>query len=171
MKKLLLSSLIAVLILLMNFAVISPLLAQEPGSIISIGALGGVQESSLTGIKSGEYYSVRGSFLNFFGELRHDEWGNSASYVRDNGIVGGVDFSMFHIMLSGGIGVGRSSYQAPTVFTITPPVLNYSTFIYEGQAMYQFDIVAGLLTAGIGLNYVAETNNIAEITGWVAWLC
>jgi|ERR1017187_894510 hypothetical protein len=171
MKKLLIFSSAAILFLLLNIAFVTTAPAQESGSIISGSVLAGIQESSLTGIKLGQYYSLRGSFLNLFGELRHDYWGNSSSYVSDNGIVAGADFSLFHIMVAGGIGIGRSSYQAPAyqvsaVLTVTPPVLTYSTFIYEAQAMYQFDIVAGLLTAGVGVNYVAESNTIAPIYGW-----
>jgi hypothetical protein len=166
MKKLLLHFFIGVSSLLLSMASVSTLRAQESGSIISLAALGGVQESSLTGIKSGQYYSVRGSLFNFFAELRHDEWGNSASYVRDNGIVGGIDFSLFHIMVSAGIGLGQSDYQPSSVYGVAPPVLSYSTFIYEGQAMYTFEIIGGILTAGVGLNYVAESNDIAPIYGW-----
>jgi len=166
MKNPLIFSFIAFFTIFLSIASVSVTSAQEPGSIISVGALGGMQGSSLTGIKSGQYYSLRGSFLNFFGELRHDDWGNSSSYVRDNGILGGIDFSLFHIMVAGAVGFGQSSYQAVTaVGGITPGVQSYSTFIYEGQAMYQFDIISGFMTAGIGVNYVAESNNIAPITG------
>jgi len=163
MKKLILLSFIAALSLLSNFPVVSTAMAQEPGSIISASVLGGLQGSTLNGIKSGEYYSIRGSFLNFFAELRHDEWDGTGTYVRDNGFVGGIDFSLFHIMVSAGIGLGQSNYQSPLEGTSAQ---SYSTFIYEGQAMYTFEIVAGLLTAGIGVNYVAESNNIAPISGW-----
>ncbi len=176
MKKLLFS-IIAVFGLLIFSA---PLRAQVAGSIVSISALGGAQTSSLAGVTSGDYFSVRGSFTNLFAELRHADWGNSTASIHENGILAGADLSLFHIMVSAAVGVGSSKYQAPPyqyqpppvngvstlpLFTKTPPSVTLTSFLYEAQAQYQFDIVAGLITISIGPNFIGETNSAEKEAG------
>src|SRR5438094_9727750 len=85
--------------------------AQIPGAILSAGALGGVQTSNVDGIGMGTYYALRGAFGTFFGEVRHTNWGNDNAYIRDNGILGGMDVSLLGLMLSGAIGLGSADYQ------------------------------------------------------------
>ena len=140
--------------------------AQIPGAILSIGGLGGVQGSSQTGIGSGTYFALRGSFSSLFGELRHASWGDNSAYIHDNGILAGTDFAIWHLMLAGAVGVGQTKYQAPAVPGFTPPEASYTSFLYEAQAMYQFEIISGMLTVGIGVNYLGESNSIAPISGW-----
>ena len=141
--------------------------AQVPGAIISVGALGGFQNSSQTGVGSGSYLALRGSFSSLFGEIRHVSWGDNSSYIHENGILGGMDFSIWHLMVMGAVGVGQSTYQAPMVGEITPPVTpSYTSLLYEAQAMYQFEIISGIMTVGVGVNYLGESNSTAPITGW-----
>ena len=140
--------------------------AQVPGAIISVGALGGFQNSSQTGIGSGTYLALRGSFSSLFGEIRHASWGDNTAYIHENGILGGMDFSIWHLMVIGAVGVGQSTYQAPMAGEITPPEASYTSLLYEAQAMYQFEIISGMMTLGVGVNYLGESNSIAPITGW-----
>ena len=167
MKKLILYTLISTFGLLMSDSA----RAQVPGSIFSISALGGVQSSSLTGIGSGgvgsgDFFAVRGSFTSLFLEVRHVDWGKSNANVRENGVLAGADFSLFHVMLSGAVGFGASTTQGPTFSAPSTNIANYNSFAYDAQAMYQFEIVAGAITLGVGINYVGESNNVAPITGW-----
>ncbi len=168
MKKLLGFSLIAIASLLLNFAPAGAARAQVPGAIVSAGALGGVQSSNVAGIGSGNFYAVRGGFSGFFGEMRHANWGGSDAYINDNGFLGGMDFSLFNLMLSGAVGVGSATYQAPASAGVLPAVQNYTSFLYEAQAMYQFNIVSGFITAGVGVNYIGEANSVQPIAGWGA---
>ena len=140
--------------------------AQIPGAILSAGALGGIQSSNVNGIGAGNFYAVRGSFANFFGELRHANWGGSNAYINDNGILGGMDFSLFGLMLSGAVGAGSATYQAPIVANNSPAPQSYTSFLYEAQAMYQFHIVGDFITAGLGVNYIGEANSVQPIAGW-----
>lgn len=146
--------------------------AQVPGAIISAGALGGYQSTSRADMGSGDYYSIRGSFTSLFAELRHTDWGNASNGIHENGLLAGADISLLHIMFSGAVGIGSCKYQAASVGgsetgpELIPPPVSYNSLIYEAQAMYQFDIVAGMITAGIGVNYTAESNNTAPISGW-----
>lgn len=145
--------------------------AQIPGALVSAGALGGAQGSSVDGISGGSYFALRGGFSGFFGEMRSVSWGSDASsYIHETGYLGGMDFSLLHLMLSGAVGLGSSAYQAPVSGGITPGVQNYSSFLYEAQAMYQFNIVSGMVTAGAGVNYVGEaplgSTSAPPINGW-----
>jgi hypothetical protein len=167
MKKYLISSSIAAFGFILFLTLSSPVRAQVPGSIVSAGALGGAQSSSINGIGSGDYYSVRGSFTNLFGELRHADWGNSSASIHENGILAGADVSLFHIMVAGAVGVGHTDYQAPSPISgTTVPTVGLTSLLYEAQAMYQFEIVAGVITAGIGADYIGESNSAENITGW-----
>ncbi|HWF44937.1 MAG TPA: hypothetical protein VG537_09875, partial [Candidatus Kapabacteria bacterium] len=103
---------------------------------------------------------------SLFGEIRHASWGDNSAYIHENGILAGTDFSIWHLMFAGAVGVGQSQYQAPTSFGITPAVQSYSSFIYEAQAMYQLNIISGMMTLGVGVNYIGESNSIAPINGW-----
>ena len=140
--------------------------AQIPGAIISAGGLAGLQGSSQSGIGGGSYLAARGSFSSLFGEIREANWGNSSAYIHETGILGGTDFSIWHLMFAGAVGVGQSAYQAPAVSGIMPAVQNYTSFIYEAQAMYQFDIISGMMSLGVGVNYIGESNSVAPISGW-----
>lgn len=141
--------------------------AQVPGALLSASVLGGLQTSNLDGIGAGNYYALRGGFGSFFGELRHANWGGSNAYVNDNGFLGGMDFSLFGLTLSGAVGAGTANYQAPAVAGgALPAVQNYTSFLYEAQAMYNFNIVGSFITAGVGVNYVGEANSVAPIAGW-----
>lgn len=133
--------------------------AQIPGDLVSAGALGGAQSSSVDGIGMGSYLALRGSFADFFGEMRTVSWGNDNAFIHETGYLGGMDFSLLGLMLSGGIGLGSSSYQAPMAAgaTTKPAVSNYTSFLYEAQAMYQFKIIGDFLSAGAGVNYIGET--------------
>src|SRR5438105_1389992 len=142
--------------------------AQIPGAILSAGALGGVQTSNVDGIGGGTYYALRGAFGTFFGEVRHTNWGNDNAYIRDNGILGGMDVSLLGLMLTGAIGLGSADYQAPAVNGIQPGLQTSTSFLYEAQAMYQFNIISGMMTAGVGVNYLGESNGGQPISGWGA---
>ena len=166
MKKLLVFSLILAGSLFLSLTSSDSARAQVPGAIISAGALGGFQSSNVPGIGAGNFYAVRGAFSGFFAEMRHANWGGSNGYINDNGFLGGMDFSLFKVMLSGAVGAGSATYQAPALIGVLPTVQNYTTFLYEAQAMYQFDIVSGFITAGVGVNYIGEANSVAPIAGW-----
>ncbi len=167
MKKILVSA--SLLLLLGIFTAIPHAAqAQVPGAIVSGGALGGVQSSSMDGISMGTYVAVRGSFSNFFGEYRMASWGGSDKYVHETGYLAGSDFSLWHFMLSGAVGVGSSTYQGAAVAGVMPAPVDYTSFLYEGQAMYQFDLITGIVTAGIGVNYLGETSSQQPINGWGA---
>jgi hypothetical protein len=165
MKKILVSASL-LLVLGLVAAIPQSANAQVPGAIISAGALGGVQSSSMDGISSGTYMAVRGSFSNFFGEYRIAQWGGSDKYVHETGFLAGSDFSLWHFMLSGAVGVGASTYQAAAVAGVMPTPVDYTSFLYEAQAMYQFNIVSGMVTAGVGVNYLGESSSQAPINGW-----
>jgi hypothetical protein len=171
MKKKLFLSLVAIGVLLLSLACSDPARAQVPGSIFSISALGGAQTSSLTGIGSGglgsgDFFALRGLFTSLFLELRHVDWGSGNSAVRENGVLAGADFSLFHVMLSGAIGFGASTAQGLSLSAPSTNISNYNSFDYDAQAQYQFEIVAGAVTLGVGINYVGESNNVAPISGW-----
>ena len=140
--------------------------AQVPGAILSAGALGGFQSSNVDGIGAGNFYAVRGSFANFFGEMRHANWGGSNAFINDNGILGGMDFSLFGLMLAGGVGAGSATYQPAPIQGIAQAQQTYTSFLYEGQAMYQFHIVGDFITAGLGVDYLGEANSVQPIAGW-----
>jgi hypothetical protein len=173
MKKHLFLSVIAVLGLCLSLTISDVARSQVPGSIFSVSALGGLQTSSLTGIGSGgvgsgDFFAVRGSFTSLFLELRHVDWGSGNSAVHENGVLVGGDASLFHVMISGAVGFGASTAQGLTLSAPSTNISNYNSFDYDAQAMYQFEIVAGSVTLGIGLNYVGESNSVAPITGWGA---
>jgi hypothetical protein len=161
-------ALTSILSLFLGLSSISTAHAQIPGAILSAGALGGIQSSNVEGIGSGTYYALRGGFGTFFGEVRRTDWGNSSAYIRDNGILAGMDMSLLGLMISGAVGVGSADYQAPTANGITPGVQTSTSFLYEAQAMYQFDIVRDFIRAGAGVNYLGESNGVQPITGWGA---
>ncbi|MDP4200738.1 MAG: hypothetical protein Q8922_09510 [Bacteroidota bacterium] len=145
--------------------------AQIPGAILSAGALGGVQSSSVAGISGGTYGALRGSFSNFFAEARIASWGDNTSYIHETGFLGGTDMSIWHIMVSGAVGLGSSTYQPGPLSGQPIPSVNYTSFLYEAQAIYQFDIIKGMVTAGAGVNYIGESNigsasGIPAINGW-----
>jgi hypothetical protein len=71
-------------------------------------------------------------------------------------------------MISGAVGFGASTAQGLTLSAPSTNISNYNSFDYDAQAMYQFDIVAGAVTLGVGLNYVGESNSVAPISGWGA---
>ena len=139
--------------------------AQVPGSILSVALLGGVQKSNLDGVGGGTFLAIRGSFSNFFAEIRHSSWGNNNSYVHESGILAGADFAVWHLMISGAVGVGTSTYQSPAVLGTLPPTIDYRGLIFDAQALYQIEIVTGVATIGIGVNYVGELNTVAPISG------
>src|SRR5947209_15809620 len=87
--------------------------AQIPGDLVSAGALGGAQTSSVDGIGMGSYFALRGSFADFFGEMRSVSWGGDNAYIHETGYLGGMDVSVLGLMISGAVGLGSSSYQAP----------------------------------------------------------
>src|ERR1051325_733870 len=62
--------------------------AQIPGDLLSAGALGGAQSSSVDGIGLGSYFALRGSFADFFGEMRHVSWGGESAYIHETGYLG-----------------------------------------------------------------------------------
>lgn len=132
--------------------------AQIPGAIVSAGVLGGLQTSSINGMAGGNYWALRGSFSSLFAELRYATWGDGNTYVHESGFLAGMDMALWHIMVSGAVGLGSSTYQAPSVSGLTPPTINYTSFLYEAQAIYQFEIISGILTAGVGVNYLGESN-------------
>jgi hypothetical protein len=166
MKKRLIFSLIVAGSLLFSLTGTDSARAQVPGAIISAGALGGFQSSNVSGVGAGNFYAIRGAFSGFFGEMRHANWGGSDAYINDNGFLGGMDFSLFSLMLSGAVGAGSTTYQAPAVLGVVPAAQTYTSFLYEAQAMYQFNIVSGFITAGIGVDYIGEANSVAPIAGW-----
>jgi hypothetical protein len=148
----------ASLIFLSVFGITEQASAQIPGAILSAGVLGGVQTSSINGMAGGNYWAVRGSFSSLFGELRYATWGDGTTYVHESGFLAGMDMALWHIMVSGAVGLGSSTYQAPPVLGQTLPTISYTSFLYEAQAIYQFEIISGILTAGIGVNYLGESN-------------
>lgn len=165
MKKLLILP-IAVFGIFLSVTLADTARAQVPGSIISVSGMFGAQSSSQTGVGTGYYYAVRGSFTTLFAEVRHVDWGSTGAYVRENGVLAGVDFSLFHIMLSGAVGFGASTNQGPaSAANVSTNISSYSSLDYEAQAQYQFEIVAGAVTLGVGVNFVGEANNVAPITG------
>ncbi len=166
MKKQLTLSLLIAGILLFGITTAKSADAQVPGAIISGGALGGFQSSNVNGIGAGNFYAVRGSFASFFGELRHANWGGSDAYINDNGILGGMDFSLFGLTLAGGVGVGSATYQQAAIAGIPPSSQTYTSFLYEAQAMYPIHIVGDFITAGIGVDYLGESNSVQPIAGW-----
>ena len=166
MKKILAATALFTLVCLAGALPSSKAEAQVPGAIISGGALGGFQASNLAGVGSGLYLALRGSFSNFFGEVRRTSWGNADAYVHEDGVLAGADFSVWHLMVSGGIGLGSATYQAPAVSGVIAAPQSYTSFLYEAQGMYQFDIVTGIITAGVGVNYVGESNSVAPISGF-----
>jgi len=105
--------------------------------------------------------------MTFFLEYRHVDWGKDNAFVRENGILGGGDFTLFHIMVSGAVGFGATTSQPPSIPNSIPTNLSsYSSLAYDAQAQYQFEIVPEVLTLGIGVNYIGESNGVAPITGW-----
>src|SRR5271166_787788 len=171
MKKNLFISLAAIAGLLSTLIISDSARAQEPGSVLGVSALFGAQSSSQTDIGTGYYYAVRGTFTSLFAEYRHVDWlgsGNGAA-IHENGILAGMDFTLFHVMLSGAVGFGASTSQGPTIpNSISTKLSSYDSFDYDAQAQYQIDIVKGSIELGIGLNYVGESNSVAPITGWGA---
>jgi hypothetical protein len=172
MKKKLFLSVIAIGVLSLSFACSDSARAQVPGSIFSVSALGGAQTSSLSGIGSGglgsgDFFALRGSFTSLFLELRHVDWGSGNAAVHENGVLVGGDASLFHILVSGAVGFGASTSQGP-VSALSPStnISSYNSFDYDAQAQYQFEIVAGAVTLGVGINYVGESNSVAPISGW-----
>jgi hypothetical protein len=161
-------ALTSILSLFLGLASINTAQAQIPGALLSAGALGGIQSSNVDGIGTGTYYSLRGGFGSFFGEARHADWGNSSAYIHDNGILAGMDMSLLGLMISGAIGVGSADYKAPAVNGIQQGVQTSTSFLYEAQAMYQFNIISGMMTAGVGVNYIGESNGVQPINGWGA---
>jgi hypothetical protein len=172
MKKLLFLTLFFTFTLGTTSAFIDQARAQVPGAVISATAIGGGQTSSLSGVGSvgfgtNDFFAVRGSFMTFFLEYRHVDWGKSNDFVRENGILGGADFTLFHIMVSGAIGFGASTAQGPSIpNSISTNLSSYSSLAYDAQAQYQFEIVPEVLSLGIGVNYIGESNGVAPITGW-----
>jgi hypothetical protein len=159
MKRILSILSISALLALSSITLPTTANAQIPGDLLSAGALGGAQSSSVSGIGLGSYFALRGSFADYFGEFRTVSWGGNDAYIHETGYLGGMDVSLLGLMLSGGIGIGSSSYQAPTATgaTAAPGVSNYTSFLYEAQAMYQFDLIGSFVKAGAGVNYVGET--------------
>jgi hypothetical protein len=172
MKKHLFLSIIAISGLCLSLTFSDSARAQVPGSIVSVTAIGGGQTSSLAGVGSigfgtNDFLAVRGSFMTFFLEYRHVDWGKSNDFVRENGILAGADFSLFHIMVSGAVGFGATTAQGPSIPNSVPTNLSsYSSLAYDAQAQYQFEIVPEVLALGIGVNYIGESNGVAPITGW-----
>ncbi len=171
MKKHLFLPIIAVLGLSLSLTMSDVARAQVPGSIFSVSALGGIQTSSLTGIgsggiSSGDFFAVRGSFTSLFLEVRHVDWGQSNANVRENGVLVGGDATLFHVMISGAVGFGASTTQGPTFAAPSTSLSSYNSFAYDAQAQYQFEIVPGAVSIGVGINYVGESNSQAPITGW-----
>ncbi len=163
---------ITLVALSVSFIVTDTARAQVPGSIFSVTALGGAQTSSLSGVGdigfgTNDFFAVRGSFMTFFLEYRHVDWGKSNDYVRENGILAGADFSLFHIMASGAVGFGATTAQGPSIpNSISTNLSSYSSLAYDAQLQYQFEIVPEVLSLGIGVNYIGESNGTAPITGW-----
>ncbi len=172
MKKHRLNSIIVVIGLCLFVTFSGRAQAQVPGSVISVSAIGGGQTSSLSGVGSvgfgtNDFFAVRGSFMTFFVEYRHVDWGKSNAFVRENGILGGGDFTLFHIMVSGAVGFGATTSQPPAIPTsISTNLSSYSSLAYDAQAQYQIEIVPEVLSLGIGVNYIGESNGVAPITGW-----
>ncbi len=172
MKKLLVLTLFFFLTLSITSSFIDEAYAQVPGAVISATAIGGGQTSSLSGVGSvgfgtNDFFAVRGSFMTFFLEYRHVDWGKSNAFVRENGILGGGDFTLFHIMVSGAVGFGATTSQPPSIPTsISTNISSYNSLAYDAQAQYQFEIVPEMLSLGIGVNYIGESNGVAPITGW-----
>ncbi len=172
MKKHLFLPIIAILGLCLSITFSDTARAQVPGSVFSVSAIGGGQTSSLTGIGdvgfgTNDFFAVRGSFMTFFLEYRHVDWGKSDAFVRENGILGGGDFTLFHVMVSAAVGFGATTSQPPTIpNAISTSISSYSSLAYDAQAQYQFEIVPEVLTLGIGVNYIGESNGVAPITGW-----
>jgi hypothetical protein len=174
MKRITQSLLSVALVAVLSFGYSHQVAAQIPGDLLSAGVIGGAQSSSVDGIGMGSYFALRGGFSGFFGEMRMVNWGSdNSAYIHETGYLGGMDFSLLGLMLSGGVGLGSSSYQAPLTAgqTVASPVQNYTSFLYEAQAMYQFKIISDIVTAGAGVNYVGETaisGGVPPMNGWGA---